>query len=485
MILMATSVDKKQGSRQRGDRRGAWLKRRRKPLRPRRVKGVPNWWARLRYLIWSWWIWAVGATAAFYFDRSNSGLGLLAAAIVVYVFAPRERAPQYGLDHDFPIKSDEFLSTIVGATGAPFRAGNSFDIYNNGDEFYPVMVDAIHEARESITVEAYIYWEGNIGKMFAEALAAKAGEGVTVKILLDSVGSSSIGAELLGILEKGGCQVRWYNPIHWYSISRLNNRTHRKSLIIDGHTGFTGAAGIADHWMGKAETSEHWRDIMVRVRGEAVVPLQTGFARNWLQTTGELVTGATFYPKLRRYGQLDLQTILSSPETGSSEVQIMYYLSIACARESILIANPYFVPDDIAIQTLVEARRRGVDVKIMVTGIHNDVLITRLNSIRLYGRLLASGVEIYEYNRTMMHHKYMTCDGIWSTIGTTNFDNRAFALNEENNVCIYDREVARRFERIFREDLSACERIEYKRWRKRSIVQKVCEHLASFLKEQV
>jgi cardiolipin synthase len=462
-----------------------WFKRRRKPLRPRRARGLPNWWARLRYLVWSWWVWAAIAAAFVYFDRSYTALGFAIWGVLAYLFAPRERAPTYGLEHDFGIESDEFLPTIAGATDAHFLGGNSFDIYNNGDEFYPAMIDAVNRAEVSITIEAYIYWAGDIGRLFAQSLAAKAREGLAVKILLDYVGSATIGNEILELLERGGCEVRWYNPIRWYNLGLVNNRTHRKSLIIDGVVGFTGGAGIADHWMGKAEDPDHWRDIQVRIQGPAVQTLQTGFARNWLQTTGELITGSNFYPPHERYGELSIQSILSSPETGSSTVRIMYYLSITCARRSILIANPYFVPDSVAIETLIEARQRGAEVKIMVTGKYNDVKVTRLNSVRLYGRLLEAGVEIYEYNRTMLHHKYMVCDDVWSTVGTTNFDNRAFALNEENNVCIYDHAVAAEFRRIFVADLEACERITLEAWRARPLAQKICEAAVSILKDQV
>ena len=479
---MATDL---KGSRKKYRPARPWHRRRRKPLRPRRARGLPSWWARLRYLVWSWWVWAAAAAAAVFFDRSYTGLGLAAWGVIAYLFAPRERAPTYGLEHDFAIESDEFLSTIAGATGTQFLPGNDFKIYNNGDQFYPAMIDAINRAEISITIEAYIYWAGDIGRLFAQALAAKAREGVYVKILLDYVGSGSIGDEILELLEKGGCEVRWYNPVRWYNLGLVNNRTHRKSLIIDGVTAFTGGAGIADHWMGNAEDPEHWRDINVCLQGPAVQTLQTGFARNWLQTTSELISGSNFYPPCEKFGDLAVQSILSSPETGSSTVRIMYYLSIACARKSILIANPYFVPDDVAIETIIEAKQRGADVKIMVTGEHNDVWITRYNGIRLYGRLLEAGVEIYEYNRTMLHHKFMVCDGMWSTVGTTNFDNRAFALNEENNVCIYDRAVAAEFERIFAEDLPACDRITLEAWRRRPLWQKLCEAAVSLLKDQV
>jgi cardiolipin synthase A/B len=456
-----------------------------KPRRRLRRRGIPGLWARFRSFLWSWWPWAAGAVAALLLDRSYMALSLAAAAVAVYLFAPRESSPTYGLEHDFAIESEEFLNTMVGATGTPFLPGNDLEIYNNGDEFYPVMLAEVERASASVTIEAYIYWEGDIGRRFARAFAAKAAAGLPVKILLDAVGSSTIGKDILAILKESGCEVEWYHPLSWYNLNRVNNRTHRKSLIIDGRVGFTGGAGIADHWMGCAADDRHWRDIQVRLRGPAVVTLQTGFARNWLETTGELVSGPTFYPAPEAAGDLSVQSILSSPETGSSTVRVMYYLSIVCARRSILIANPYFIPDQTAIDILVEARRRGVDVKVMVTGIHNDVPLARLNSIRLYGRLLEEGVEIYEYNRTMMHHKYMVCDGIWTTIGTTNFDNRALALNEENNLCLYDAGIAARFERIFADDLAACQKVELADWRRRGFTSKAIEQLASLLKEQI
>ncbi len=209
---------------------------------------------------------------------------------------PDEFPPVYGLDHEFDIESAEFLHTVSGATGMVFVAGNKIELMNNGDEFYPAMLEAVDRAEWSVTIEAYIYWAGDIGLRFARALERRAKAGVSVKILLDAVGSASIGSEILETLESGGCQLAWYNRIRWYSIGRFNHRTHRKSLIVDGRIGFTGGAGIADVWSGHAQDARHWRDMQIRVEGPAVVPLQTGFAVNWLQTTGELISGQRYYP---------------------------------------------------------------------------------------------------------------------------------------------------------------------------------------------
>ena len=256
-------------------------------------------------------------------DKWGWAVGTGSMALVSYLIAPSEQPPRYGLDHEFAVDDEEFLPTMAGATGVPFLAGNRIDVLNNGDEFYPAMLDAIASAEVSITVEAYIYWAGEIGRQFAVALADRARAGVKVKILLDAVGSTSIGEETLKTLESGRCQLAWYNPIRLRTLGRFNHRTHRKSLIIDGRVAFTGGAGIADHWLGCGEDPKHWRDMQVRIEGPAVAPLQTGFAQNWLQTTGELISGVLYYPPLEPAGTLSAQMIMSSPEIGASTVRTM------------------------------------------------------------------------------------------------------------------------------------------------------------------
>src|SRR5688572_13902838 len=426
----------------------------------RRQIGVRTAWAKVRQIVFAWWVWAITAVAALVYDNWGWAIGTGLMAGFSFLAWPREVPPRVGLDHEFCVDDDEFLTTIVGSTGIPFFEGNAVEILNNGDEFYPAMLKSIAQAQCSITVEAYIYWAGDVGKRFAQALAARAKAGIGVKILLDAVGSSTVGDEILEILEQGGCQLAWFNPASLFSIGRLNHRTHRKSLIIDGRLAFTGGAGIADHWMGHAQDRDHWRDIQIRIDGPAVMPLQTGFAQNWLQATGEVITGFEFYPPMEEpAGKLAVQTILSSPETGASTARTFYYLSIAAARRTIDIANPYFVPDQGAIDLLVAAKRRGVQVRIMVAGIYNDNFMARQNSVRLYGPLLKAGIQIYEYNHTMLHQKTMVVDGLWSTVGTTNFDNRSFAHNEENNVCVCHSGLAKELEDIFTADIKGCDLI--------------------------
>jgi cardiolipin synthase len=324
-----------------------------------------------------------------------------------------------------------------------------------------------------------------MGRRFASALAERRCAGVRVKLLLDSFGSSMIGKEILKILRESECEVVWYNRIWFRTIGHFNHRNHRKSLIVDGRVGFTGGAGIGDQWMGHAQDPAHWHDIQICVEGPGVIGLQAGFAQNWLQTTGELINGPDYFPNPDSPGTISTQTLLSSPKSESSSVRIMYYLSIISARETIYIANPYFIPSDSAVQILVEAKRRGVDVKIMVAGIYNDMRISRYASIHLYGKLLEAGIEIYEYDRTMLHHKTMVVDGIWITIGTANFDNRSFALDEESNVCVSDHRLAGQLEDIFKDDLKGCQRVTLEAWRRRGIQKRVFGVACVFLKQQI
>lgn len=453
--------------------------------RSRPPKGLPGAWMRVRRMVLAWWPWALVFLVAMVFDRWYLAAATGLTAVFFFLIAPKESPPRYGLNHAFSVADDEFLPTIAGATGAQFMRGSRIEVFNNGDQFYPAMLGAVQRAEVSINIEAYIYWDGHIGQRFAEVLAERARAGVAVKILLDAVGSTSIGENILETLASGGCHVAWYNPIHWYTIGRFNHRTHRKSLIIDGARAFTGGAGIADQWQGNAEDPQHWRDMQILVEGPAVVPLQTGFADNWLLTTGEIVTGPQYYPPLDRRGSLIAQTIISSPEAGASTVRVMYYLSIVCARTSIFIANPYFVPDDAGKDALIEAKKRGVDVRIMVSGIHNDNWLARKNSVRLYGALLEAGIEILEFNRTMLHHKTMVVDSLWATVGTTNFDNRSFAHNEENNVCVYDAAWATRLHDVFLHDVAGCDRVTMDGWRRRGSVTKALELVASFAQDQI
>jgi cardiolipin synthase len=453
------------------------------PDRPIKQK-ARDLWERVRLTVRSGTIWALAAAAMFATGQYTEGGILTFVSLVFFLFPPQIHELQPHLEHDFGTDSGEFLSTIAGATGVPIVSGNRVAILNGGEEFYPAMLDAIAKAEFSITMEQYIFSGSQIGREFAEAFAERARHGVSVKLLLDAVGSASLGREILNILNESGCEVRWFHPLRWYNLHRVNNRTHRKSVVIDGSIAFTGGAGIGDHWCSDQHQAG-WRDLQIRVEGPGVIPIQTGFAFNWLYATGELIAGPRYYPVLSTKGGIEVQSVVSSPKNDAYTASILYSLTILCARRSVYIANPYFVPGPRTIEMLHDAVRRGVEVKVMVAGPHNDTWWARQNSVRLYGKLLEAGVQILEYQPTMLHQKTMIVDGIWATVGTTNFDHRSLRFNEECNVCFYDPELLDELNAVFEADLVNCRNVTLAEWRKRGLVQRIGERIASLLQDQV
>ena len=443
-----------------------------------------DYWERGRRAIRAWWIWL--AVALLLYQAGVWHLALIAGAIsfVFYHTSAHSHPALYALEPNFDTDSAEFRNTMAGMTGMPLIEGNSVEISNDGDEFYPAMLEAIESAQYSVNMEQFIFWDGRVGRRFAEALADRARAGVPVKLLADAIGSATLGEEILHILKVGGCQFAWFRPIHWYTLNRANHRTHRKSLIIDGRVAFTGGAGLADHWLGSAENEHEWRDVEIRVEGPAVAAQQSGFAQNWLLSTGEILSGQEFFPMPQIAGDVEVQTILSS-STGACAGATMHLIAVQCARSYLYIANPYFIPGAHLIDMLAGACSRGVSVKLMVAGKHNDTWWARQNSLRLYGRLLEAGVEIYEFEPTMLHQKTMVVDGTWATVGTTNFDNRSFALSEETNVCFHDRALVEQLQMIFLADLNRCRKVKLSDWRQRGFWQQVKEVFASLIEDQV
>ena len=440
---------------------------------------------RVRSVLRAWWAWLA---LALLLQVSGSWQIAVAAGILSFVFyhVSAETHPAvYPLEVGLDVNSPEFERTLEGVTGMPFVPGNLVTLYNNGDEFYPAMLVAIESATNSITMEQYIFWDGHVGRRFAEAFAEKARSGVPVKLLLDAIGSATLGREIFHILEAGGCQLAWFGPLHWYTLHRANRRNHRKSLIVDGRLAFTGGAGLADHWLGAALRPEEWRDIQVAAAGPAALALQTGFAQNWLQSSGEIISGPAFFPEVPPQGPVKVQTIQSSPLFGAGVVGSAYLMAIQCARRELFIANPYFLPDTRVTEMLAAARVRGVDVKVMVAGKHIDAWWASQNSVRSYGRLLEAGIEIYEYAPTMLHQKTMVVDGTWATVGTANFDNRSFALNEETNLCFNNDSVVGQLRAVFMADLARCERVDLAVWRRRGAWSRIMEQTASLIENQL
>jgi cardiolipin synthase len=452
--------------------------------KPKRLGRLERW-DLVRRVIRTWWIWLAVAITA---HLEGSWIIAIIAAAVSFIFyhtSPESHPAFYALETDLDVESPEFPVTMAGMTGMPLLPGNRVALFNNGDEFFPRMLEAIESAACSVTMEQYIFWDGRIGRRFAEAFAEKARSGVPVKLLLDAVGSATLGERILRILEAGGCQLAWFRPIHWYTIIRANHRTHRKSLIVDGKIAFTGGAGLADHWLGKAKSARDWRDIMVRVEGPATLEQQSGFAQNWLQSTGEILTGHDYFPIPFPVGEVDVQTILSSPFEGTGAAGTMHLIALQCARRQVCIANPYFIPDARLIEMLARACGRGVAVRLMVAGDHNDTWWARQNSVRLYGKLLDAGVEIFEFLPTMLHQKTIIVDDAWASVGTANFDNRSLALNDETSVCFCDRALVNRLHDTFLADLERCRKVQRADWSRRGLWQRAGEQFASLIEDQM
>jgi len=397
----------------------------------------------------------------------------------------RGKPMRYHMRHQFGVRDMAFLQTMHALTGAPLAAGNLVEVLRNGVEIFPSMLAAIRAAKKTINTEFYIYWDGQVGRTFAEALAERARAGVRVNIVLDAVGSAEMSHDLILFLQRNGIAVEWYHPLRWYTLSRVNHRTHRKLLVVDGEVGFTGGVGIADNWLGDADSKDHWRETVVRVEGPVVTQMQFAFMDNWVKSRGELLTGLDYFPQVSQRGPSLTQVLKSSPSEGSSAVKLMFIVSIVSARKSIYINSAYFVPDSDTIRALEGAVRRGVDVRIIVPGEYTDVPIVRHAGRLFYSLLLRRGIRMFEYLPTMMHAKTMVVDGIWTTIGSSNFDDRSFRLNDEVNVNIYDENIAARMEQMFFEDLARSEEITRRQFLKRSWVDKVKERVAGWLKPQL
>lgn len=407
------------------------------------------------------------------------------ATILALNFIPGEKKVQTRISELYAVQDPQFLRTMDHLLGPPLVAGNHVQELINGDEIFPPMLAAIRAAQKTITFETFIYWSGDIGREFAEALAERAQAGVKVHVLVDWVGSLKMDDELLDLMEDAGVELQKYHPLHWYHLARMNNRTHRKLLVVDGTVGFTGGVGIADEWLGDAQDADHWRDSHFRIEGPAVAHMQAAFLDNWMKTSGEVLHGEAYFPPLQPVGEHYAQMFKSSSDEGSESARLMYLLSIASARKTIYIANAYFVPDDLSVETLVRALERGVKIKIILPGTRIDSEPVRRASRARWGDLLEAGAEIYEYQPTMFHCKVMIVDDVWVSVGSTNFDSRSFRLNDEANLNIYDREFAQRQIDIFEKDLKKSRQITHAEWQHRPWHEKLLEHTIALLRSQM
>jgi cardiolipin synthase len=383
---------------------------------------------------------------------------------------------------DITLSEPSFFPTIEAHTDAPIVGGNRIDLLLNGDDTFPVLLEEIKKAKRTITFAQYLFEDGAVANDLAQALAERCRAGVEGQILLDSHGTNASDA-LLDMMRQAGCKVQLFRRVEApqvvfiWKLFRYNYRNHRRILVIDGRVGFTGGYGIKDTWKGDGRTEGHWRETNARVEGPIVKNLQAAFTESWLEATGRLLGGEGYFPRLEPRGKLPVQVVKSSPVGGSFQNYMLFLLSITSAKKSILITNPYFIPDDLMIEALLNAAARGVQVIVLVPG-KIDHKITYRASRSNYGRMLLGGIQIYEYMPALMHAKTMVVDGIWATIGSTNFDNRSFALNEELNLTIYDGGVAERLHKIFHEDLKYSKKITYEDWKARGLKEKFFELFA-------
>jgi cardiolipin synthase len=410
--------------------------------------------------------------------------GYAFAIAIAKAGAPKETV--YDLPHDFTLGAPTFLPSAL--PGAAMTSGNGLELLENGDVIFPAMLGAISSARKTVNFEAYIFWSGEVGARFRDALAERAAHGVEVRVLLDAVGSPGGRLETgdVDILKRAGCRVEFFHSTKPWMLWVVNHRNHRRVLVVDGALGFTGGVGFADPWRGNADSKEHWRDTQVRVDGPAVRGLQRAFQENWSEVTGEALVGEEFFPALSQNGASAVAVVPSSPLAAMSGAGRVYAIAIAAATKEIWIANSYFLPDDATEALLVSAVKRGVDVRVIVpSDAQSDVPATKAAGRSSFGPLLEGGVKIFEYEPTMFHLKTMVVDGVFSTVGSANFDERSFHLNEELNLFVYDGAFAGRMKESYRRDLDRCRPYTHAMWKKRSLKKRLTEWLVTPIRSEL
>ncbi len=413
-------------------------------------------------------------------------IALTVLAVVIGMnFTTPEKKLERRIEHHYAVSDPQFMREMSVLLGPSILPGNRVEDLQNGDEIFPSMLEAIASAQKTITFETYIYWSGEVGKRFADALSDRARAGVEVRVTIDWVGSVKMEETLLDQMKSAGVEIVRYRPLRWYNLGRLNNRTHRKLLVVDGKVAFTGGVGIADVWSGHAEDPEHWRDMHFRIEGPVVAQFQAAFNDNWIKTSGVVLNGDGYFPALPSVGDQAAHMFIASPSGGSESMHLMYLMAIAAAETSIDMEAAYFVPDDLALHALLAARKRGVRVRILVPGPHIDSESVRLASKAQWGDLLLAGVEIHEYLPTMMHNKLLIIDQAMVSVGSTNFDPRSFRLNDEASLNVYDRAFAQRMTLVFEQDLKPTQRYTYETWERRPWKEKFIEKFILPIRSQL
>lgn len=378
------------------------------------------------------------------------------------------------------------LPSIVGITQGSLEKGNQVQLLENGDGFFPLLLRDIAAARESVHVESYIWETGEICDRVARGLAHKAKQGVEVRLLVDASGGHKMDDKLEKMMTAAGVHVAHFHPVRFSNIGRLNNRDHRKMMIIDGRIGFIGGYGISESWTGHAQDKKHFRDTGLRMEGPIVNKMQGAFCENWIEETGEIPAGERYFPHLTTEGSTPAHLAYTSPTGTISSVQVLHYLAIKAARREIIIQNPYLLPDDNAIDAMAEAVKRGVNVMVMVPAASStDIPIVQHASHHHFGSLLKRGIRVFEYKRTLLHQKIIVVDGQWASIGSTNFDDRSFQLNDEVTVGVVDSNIAAQLKAAFENDMKDAEERHLDEWQNRSLWHKLEDGLAYLARQQL
>ncbi|MEX1198553.1 MAG: phospholipase D-like domain-containing protein [Pseudohongiellaceae bacterium] len=389
------------------------------------------------------------------------------------------------VDHRYAVSDSQFRRDMSVLLGPAIVGGNQVTALQNGKEIFPSMLLAIRSAQTSITLETFIYWSGEIGEKFAQALSERAFAGVPVSVIIDWAGSVKMEQSLLDSMQNAGVRLHRFRPLRWYNVWRMNNRTHRKLLVVDGRIGFTGGVGVADQWTGDAEDPDHWRDSHYRVEGPATAQLQAAFNDNWIKITGRVLSGSRYFPALREVGKIEAHVFAASPSGGRDSMHLMYLLAIAAADMTIDLAASYFVPDKLLIEALTSACERGVRVRILVPGPYVDSLSVKLASKAQWGQLLHAGAEIHVYQPTMLHTKLLIIDAEFVSVGSTNFDMRSIRLNDEASLNIYSSDFANQMSAVFQSDLRVAEQYSLARWKNRPLLEKFSEKIMLPFKSQL
>lgn len=421
----------------------------------------------------SWWAWTLMV------------IGVMAiVGVIGALFFPDWPSDDHTTGFDADPGSDSFVEGTAVYLNCPLFRGGGVTMLQNGDAFFPAMLEAIRSARDSVNFETYIFEPDEIGRQFLEAFKDRARAGVEVRLLLDGFGAIKMTKRYRRELQEAGVKVSRFRPFAVRNLVRFYRRTHRRAIVIDGRIGFTGGAAVSKKWKGNVNNQHEWRDSMTRVTGPMVAGIQSAFAGNWVYCTGEIIAGPRFFPRLDGGAGPCGLSVVSSPNDALQPIRLFFWISFTNARRRLWICSSYFIPDRRLRDAVVARARSGVDVRILVPGNQTDAVPVQAAGRSYYEELLAAGVRIFEYEPAMMHAKTVTVDGAWSIVGSANLDERSMEINEENVLGIADRDFARAIEEGVIADIERSQEILLEKWRKRSIFRRGMEKIAKALIEQ-